>query len=158
VPRYPAASAQRCKHGSHWQIANEKEFDKLMELPDLEELVFYGNPLMKAMVDKEGELAWPMFVASKLPNLRKLDGISMVEWNQKMNAGNSSQLKEVFDKMDTDKSGSLDQKELGEALKDDEIRTYLQITQAQVDNAFKKMDEMGTGEVKWDEFEKYFQV
>lgn len=103
-------------------------------------------------------MAWPKFVRDKLPKLRKLDGITMVEWNQKMNAGNSTQLKEVFDKMDTDKSGTVDQKELAEALKDEEIQQYLQINQAKIDEAFSQMDELGTGEVTWEQFEKYFQV
>ena len=43
------------------------------------ELVFYGNPLHKKLVDEGGEMGYVRFVHEKLPNLRKLDGISMVE-------------------------------------------------------------------------------
>ena len=69
-----------------------------------------------------------------------------------------TQLFTLFDELDTDKSGTLDQKELEEALKDEEIRSYLQINQSKIDEAFAKMDELGTGEVTWEQFEKYFQV
>ena len=118
----------------------------------------YGNPIHKTMVEKEGEMAWPKFVKDKLPSLRKLDGITMVEWNQKMNSGNAAQLKEVFQKMDTDSSGTISLSELKDAMKDDEIQKYLQISAQKVQEAFDQMDEVGSGEVTWEQFEKYFQV
>lgn len=46
------------------QVSAEKEFQKLAELPCLEELVFFGNPIHRSMVEKEGEMAWPKFVLS----------------------------------------------------------------------------------------------
>merc|ERR1711907_870162 len=49
------------------KVSAEKEFQKLAELPALEELVFFGNPIHRQMVEKEGEMAWPRFVTSVLP-------------------------------------------------------------------------------------------
>jgi len=140
------------------KVSEEKEFDKLCELPCLEELVFFGNPIHRNIHDKEGELAWPQFVKSKLPDLRKLDGISMVEWNMRMNAGNKDELREVFDKIDTDQSGSLDMKEMKAALQDEEIQTFLKLTASKVEKAFQDIDADCSGDITWEEFEKYFTV
>ncbi|KAI4468783.1 nischarin related [Holotrichia oblita] len=46
------------------------EFNKLQELPSLEDLLFVGNPLYDSM--EEG--AWKVEAARRLPNLKKLDG------------------------------------------------------------------------------------
>jgi len=140
------------------KVKDEKEFDKLCEMPCLEELVFFGNPIHKQLVEKEGELAWPRFVKAKLPNLRKLDGTTMVEWNMKMNQGNKEQLKEMFEKIDTDGSGSLNVKEMKEALSDEEVQAHLKLSQSQVQQAFAEIDSDGNGEITWDEFEKYFSA
>jgi len=140
------------------KVSSPAEFDKLCEMPKLEELVFFGNPIQKSIAEKGGELAWPQFVKEKLPNLRKLDGITMVEWNMKMNEGNGAQLKEVFDKIDTDGSGSLSVKELKESMNDTDVQAFLKISPAQVDDAFKKMDADGSGEISWEEFEAFFKV
>merc|ERR1712159_902624 len=77
------------------KISDIKEVQRLVELPDLEELVLFGNPYHQNMVAKEGELAYASQVLEILPNLKKLDGISAIEWNQKMNSGNEKQLREV---------------------------------------------------------------
>jgi len=139
------------------KVSAEKEFQKLAELPCLEELVFFGNPIHRTMVDKEGELAWPKFVLGVLPNLRKLDGISVVEWQQKLSGrGNEAELREVFDKMDKDGNGTISVAEMKDALKDSEIQDYLGLTADQVDSAFKTIDTNGNGELTWDEFKGHF--
>lgn len=139
------------------KVSAEKEFQKLAELPCLEELVFFGNPIHRTMVDKEGEMAWPKFVFSVLPNLRKLDGISAVEWQQKLSGkGNEAELKEIFDKMDKDSSGSVSVKEMKDALKDEEIQSYLRINASKVEDAFKQIDSDGNGELSWEEFKNHF--
>jgi len=138
------------------KVSSPAEFDRLCEMPCLEELVFFGNPIHRNIVEKGGELAWPAFVKEKLPNLRKLDGITMVEWSMKMNQGNANELKEVFDKIDADGSGSVSLKELKESISDEDVQAYLKITKQQVDEAFKKMDDDGSGEIPWDKFQEYF--
>lgn len=139
------------------KVSAEKEFQKLTELPCLEELVFFGNPIHRNMSDAGGDLAWPRYVLSVLPNLRKLDGISTVEWNQKLSGkGNEAEMKEVFDKMDKDGSGTISVSEMKDALKDEEIQTYLRIDKARVEDIFKKVDQNGNGEISWDEFKEHF--
>jgi len=139
------------------KVSSEKEFQKLAELPCLEELVFYGNPIHKNIVDKEGELAWPAYVLTVLPNLRKLDGITMVEWNQKMNGGNSAELKEMFEKMDADGNGQISVKELKDALADAAICEFMKVTPDKAEATFKQLDEDGSGSLSWEEFEKHFK-
>ncbi|GJQ76597.1 hypothetical protein Trydic_g15461 [Trypoxylus dichotomus] len=46
------------------------EFNKLQELPNLEDLLFVGNPLYDSME----ESVWKVEAVKRLPNLRKLDG------------------------------------------------------------------------------------
>jgi len=137
------------------KVSAEKEFDKLCEVPKLEELVFYGNPLHKKLVDEGGEMGYVRFVHEKLPNLRKLDGISMVEWKQKMNSGNLEQLKEVFAKMDADNNGTLSVKEVKDALKDEEIQNFLRVTPAKVDEEFAKIE---GDELTFDQFVEHFSA
>jgi len=89
------------------KIADKKEFMRLCELPKLEEIVFYGNPIHRGIADKEGELVWAQWVMEILPDLRKLDGISTVEWRAKLSEGNEAELQEIFEKMDADGSGDV---------------------------------------------------
>lgn len=53
------------------------EFNRLQELGTLETLVFVGNPLMEATVGGD-ESAWRSECARRLPNLKKLDGETIV--------------------------------------------------------------------------------
>lgn len=53
------------------------EFNRLQELTTLETLVFVGNPLMEATVSGD-ETAWRSECARRLPNLKKLDGETIV--------------------------------------------------------------------------------
>lgn len=46
------------------------EFNKLQELPMLEDLLFVGNPLYENMEEN----VWKAEAAKRLPNLKKLDG------------------------------------------------------------------------------------
>ncbi|XP_063231862.1 dynein axonemal light chain 1 [Bacillus rossius redtenbacheri] len=46
------------------------EFNKLQELPNLQDLVFVGNPLS----DAYDETVWKSEAVKRLPNLKKLDG------------------------------------------------------------------------------------
>ena len=54
------------------------EFEYLMELPELEDLLFIRNPLWEREANggasKESVEAWRMQVIRKLPTLKKLDG------------------------------------------------------------------------------------
>lgn len=51
------------------------EFQKLADLPCLEELLFVGNPLEEKL---SGEGTWRTDVDKKLPKLKKLDGVPMI--------------------------------------------------------------------------------
>jgi hypothetical protein len=57
-----------------------------VSVPKLEELVMYGNPLHSKIVE-DGDLQWPLAVLKILPNLKKLDGISTIEWKVKISEG-----------------------------------------------------------------------
>ncbi|XP_071447319.1 dynein axonemal light chain 1-like [Hetaerina americana] len=50
------------------------EFNKLQDLPLLEDLLFVGNPLHEAIE----ESAWRTEVMKRLPNLKKLDGVTCI--------------------------------------------------------------------------------
>jgi len=138
------------------KISDQKELQRLVELPNLQELVLYGNPLHRSFVEKEGELAWAQHVMEVLPNLRKLDGISCVEWRTKLNEGNEKELREIFEKMDTDGSGDVDLNEMKVAMTDEEICAYCKLTPAKVDAVFAEMDTDGSGCLSWEEFKAYF--
>merc|ERR1712054_617459 len=62
------------------KINDLKEIDRLSDCPELEELVLFGNPVHASIVASDGELAYASQVMAKLPNLKKLDGISVIEW------------------------------------------------------------------------------
>merc|ERR1711998_813576 len=55
-------------------ISDVKELQKLTELPELEELVLYGNPIHSSVIQTDGELAWAEKVLELIPTLKKLDG------------------------------------------------------------------------------------
>merc|ERR1711934_13763 len=54
------------------KIGDVKEVNRLVEVPELEELVLFGNPFHMNAVQKEGELAYADQVMKILPNLKKL--------------------------------------------------------------------------------------
>eukprot|EP01135_Chromosphaera_perkinsii_P001683 Nk52_evm60s208 gene=Nk52_evmTU60s208 len=51
------------------------EFEKLQDLPKLEELIFTGNPLEEKYT---ADGTWRSEVAKRLPHLKKLDGVPIV--------------------------------------------------------------------------------
>ena len=60
---------------SNNSVKDLNEFQKLSELPHLEELVFVGNPLEeKYMADGE----WQPLAAKTLKKLKKLDGVTVI--------------------------------------------------------------------------------
>jgi len=74
---------------SNNKISDFKEVNRLAELSStLEEVVLFGNPLHMGIIGKDGELAWADQVLTALPTLKKLDGISAVDWRNKMDSGN----------------------------------------------------------------------
>ena len=60
---------------SNNKVDKWSEFEKLSELPELEDLLFTGNPLEEAAT-KNG--TWRYEVSRRLPNLKKLDGYPIV--------------------------------------------------------------------------------
>ena len=66
------------------------------ECPDLEELVLYGNPFHTKIKETDGDLAYAAQVMEALPGPKKLDGVSTIEWTDRMSTGNEKQLREVF--------------------------------------------------------------
>lgn len=138
------------------KLNDKKELLRLQELPGLEEVVFFGNPIHKSIAEKDGELAWASYMMEILPELRKLDGISCVEWRQKLNEGNEAQLKEIFEKMDVDSSGDVTITEMKGALGDEEICSFCKLTPAKVDEIFAEVEAEGISSLEWDLFKKYF--
>ncbi|CAB3994457.1 Dynein light chain 1, axonemal [Paramuricea clavata] len=61
---------------SNNQVKSFDEFQKLADLPQLQELLLVGNPLEEKM---SAEGTWHSEVTRRLPNLRKLDGITIVK-------------------------------------------------------------------------------
>lgn len=55
-------------------VKDWSEFNRLAEIPKLEELVFTGNPLCENMDPEE----FREKCVKKLPNLKKLDGVTIV--------------------------------------------------------------------------------
>merc|ERR1711959_87034 len=77
------------------KISDMKEVAKLQTLPALEDIVLYGNPIHTKIID-DGDLAWPKAVIPLLPNMKKLDGTTVIEWKVKIAEGNEKQLKWLF--------------------------------------------------------------
>lgn len=115
------------------KITDIKEIARLAELPYLEELVLYGNPVHWGIQGKDGELAWADTVLNMLPQVKKLDGVSAVEWRNKMEGGNEKQLREVFQMIDSDGGGTLDQDELRAAVKDPEIAKLMMMDPVEIE-------------------------
>jgi len=140
------------------KIGDVKEVNRLMEVPDLEELVLFGNPFHMNSVQKEGELAYADQVMKILPNLKKLDGISCIEWKQKMESGNEKQLREVFMKIDADGGGTLDQDELRAAVKDPEIAAYMKMEPVEIEVILFKILNTGAEEITFEDFVYWFSA
>ena len=62
-------------------------------------------------------------------------------------------LKEIFDEVDNNKSGSIDKKELFAALKEADI----EISEEDLMNTFKKADKDGSNCISFEEFIKYLE-
>merc|ERR1711998_77001 len=139
------------------KIADLKEINRLVEIPDLEELVLYGNPFHWNVVAKDGELAYASQVMEILPGLKKLDGISCIEWKQRMDSGNEKQLREVFMKIDADGGGTLDQDELRAAVKDPEIAAYMKMEPVEIEVILFKILKTGAEEVSFEDFCYWFK-
>ena len=95
--------------------------------------------------------------------MKKLDGISTIEWKVKISEGNEKQLKWLFSKIDADGSGDIDIGEMKAALQDDEIRREMGVGKDQADKVFAEIDE-ATGSagsthetgILWDQFKAWF--
>ncbi|XP_028396043.1 dynein light chain 1, axonemal-like [Dendronephthya gigantea] len=61
---------------SNNQVKSFDEFQKLADLPQLQELILVGNPLEEKQT---AEGTWRPEVIRRLPNLKKLDGITIVK-------------------------------------------------------------------------------
>merc|ERR1711907_866021 len=105
----------------------------------------------------EGELAYADQVMKILPNLKKLDGISVIEWDKKMNSGNEKQLREVFMKIDADGGGTLDQDELRAAVKDPEIAEQMKMEPVEIEVILFKILKTGAEEVSFEDFCYWFK-
>lgn len=60
---------------SNNKVGEWSEFNKLIEMPCLEDLLFVGNPLEEK---QSADGTWRDEVAKKLPKLKKLDGVPIV--------------------------------------------------------------------------------
>eukprot|EP00657_Telonema_sp_P-1_P012581 TRINITY_DN9226_c0_g1_i1.p1 TRINITY_DN9226_c0_g1~~TRINITY_DN9226_c0_g1_i1.p1 ORF type:complete len:282 (+),score=102.11 TRINITY_DN9226_c0_g1_i1:131-976(+) len=141
------------------KIGDIKELQRLVELPELEEIVLYGNPVHLNIVNKDGELAWADTVLKLLPQVKKLDGVSAVEWRNKMDSGNEKQLRQVFKMIDADGGGTLDQDELRAAVKDPEIAKLMMMDPVEIEPIlFKIMKASGEEEeVTFEDFCYWFK-
>lgn len=137
------------------KIGDPKEITKLQSLPELEELVMYGNPCHTKIIE-DGDLQWPLHVLKILPNLKKLDGISTIEWKVKISEGNEKQLRWLFDKIDADGSGDISISEMKAAFMDDEVRREMGVPKGDAEKVFAQMDDDGSGSIMWEEFHQYF--
>merc|ERR1712153_58939 len=119
---------------SNNKISDFKEVNRLAELSStLEELVLFGNPLHMGIIGKDGELAWADQVLTALPTLKKLDGISAVDWRNKMDSGNEKELRDVFQLIDADGGGTLDQDELKFAVKDPKVAEMMGLDPVEIE-------------------------
>merc|ERR1711988_1247442 len=139
------------------KISDIKAVAKLAELPELEEVVLFGNPFHANIVSKEGELEYVTKVLEVLPKLKKLDGISVIEWRQKMDSGNEKQLREVFARVDADGGGTLDQDELRAAVKDPEIAKIMKLDPVEIEVILFKILKSGAEEVTFEDFCYWFR-
>merc|ERR1711977_70352 len=137
------------------KIADVKEVQRLLTMPALENVVLYGNPLHKKIID-DGDLAWPEKMLKTLPNIKKLDGIAVIQWKLMISEGNEKQLRWLFDQIDADKSGDLDLQEMRAAFKDDDLRREMGVPKDKCEEVFSKMDDDSSGSIKWEEFREYF--
>eukprot|EP00042_Codosiga_hollandica_P034557 m.242248 g.242248 ORF g.242248 m.242248 type:complete len:190 (-) comp54438_c0_seq2:660-1229(-) len=64
---------------SNNKVKDWSEFERLKELPNLEDLLFVGNPLQEKHA-ADGD--WIQQVASRLPKLKKLDGVPIVRQDE----------------------------------------------------------------------------
>jgi len=151
-------SKLRCLYAGNNNISDQRELARLQMLPSLEELVLYGNPLQQNISKEFGDLAYAEKILGVLPNLRRLDGVAAVQWRTRITEGNEKELRDLFDKMDTDGSGDLDLAEVKAALEDAEIRRRSMISQERADSLFEKMDDDGSGVIDWEEFKRYFST
>jgi len=152
-------------------VSDLKEVQKLQALPALEELVLYGNPVHMKIVRNEA-LMWPAKVLNLLPNLKKLDGISVVEWKFQMAKGNEEQLHYLFEKIDADGSGTIEYDELQAALKDDEVRREMGVSEEKAQEFFLANGQDNNGDdvddkreqnldklsINWEQFLAYFST
>jgi len=126
------------------KIKEIKEIEKLQKLPLLEELVLYGNPVHTSII-QDGDLEWPLAILKLLPNLKKLDGISVVEWKIKISEGNEKQLRWLFEKIDQDSSGDISVAEMTAAFRDDDVRREMGVSKDSVESFFSKIDDDESG-------------
>merc|ERR1712086_843683 len=119
---------------SNNKISDFKEVNRLAKLSStLEEVVLFGNPLHMGIIGKDGELAWADQVLTALPTLKKLDGISAVDWRNKMDSGNEKELRDVFQLIDADGGGTLDQDELKFAVKDPKVAEMMGLDPVEIE-------------------------
>ncbi|KAL0476972.1 dynein light chain [Acrasis kona] len=64
---------------SNNNVSTWSEFERLKELPELQDLLFIGNPLERTARDQGGKEAWRLEVLKRLPNLKMLDGEPVTE-------------------------------------------------------------------------------
>jgi len=139
------------------KISDMKECQRLLTLPALESVVLYGNPIHKKIID-DGDLAWPSKMLKALPNIKKLDGIAVIQWKLMISEGNDKQLRWLFDQIDADKSGDLDIQEMRAAFKDDDLRREMGVPKDRCEAVFAEMDDDSSGTISWEEFKEYFST
>jgi hypothetical protein len=76
----------RVLYMSNNRVDKWSEFERLQELPALEELLFTGNPLEETHA-KQG--TWRTEVVRRLPGIKKLDGVPVTE-QERQEAGVSA--------------------------------------------------------------------
>jgi len=139
------------------KIQNLDEIKKLQSLPALEEIVLYGNPVWAKIVE-DGDLQWPIAILKMLPNIKKLDGISVVEWKVRISEGNEKKLEALFKMIDADGSGDISVNEMRAAMKDDEVRREMGVSKQSAEDVFNNMDDDDSGSITWEEFREYFST